>query len=191
MWNGINVLLGVTGGIAAYKSAYLTSTLKKLGANIDVIMTNNALNFVTPITFETLSGNPVVTDTFSREKPWEVEHIALAKKADVVIVAPATANTLAKMACGIADNMLTTTLLACKCPIFVAPAMNSAMYENMATLVNLQILKDRGINIIDAKEGLLACGDSGAGRMAEPKEIIEVIEQSWQAQQPFGQDLKD
>ncbi|MEG2541845.1 MAG: bifunctional phosphopantothenoylcysteine decarboxylase/phosphopantothenate--cysteine ligase CoaBC [Christensenellaceae bacterium] len=191
MWNGINVLLGVTGGIAAYKSAYLTSTLKKLGANVDVIMTNNALNFVTPITFETLSGNPVVTDTFSREKPWEVEHIALAKKADVVIVAPATANTLAKMACGIADNMLTTTLLACKCPIFVAPAMNSAMYENMATLVNLQILKDRGINIIDAKEGLLACGDSGAGRMAEPQEIIEVIEQSWQTQQPFGQDLKD
>ncbi len=173
---GKNVLLGVTGGIAAYKSANLTSMLKKAGADVDVIMTDAAVRFVTPLTFETLSNNAVVTDLFSREKPWEVEHVALAKKADLAIVAPASANTIAKLACGIADNMLTTTLLACKCPIVVAPAMNTAMYENIATQVNLQILRDRGFVIIPPAEGMLACGDTGAGRMREPQEILEAVQ---------------
>lgn len=176
MFHGKNVLLGVTGGIAAYKSAILTSLLKKAGAGVDVIMTEAAARFVAPLTFETLSGNAVVTDLFSREKPWEVEHIALAKKADIAIVAPATANTVAKLACGIADNMLTTTLLACKCPVVVAPAMNTAMYENIATQVNFQILKDRGFIVLPTGEGELACGDRGAGRMIEPQDILRLTE---------------
>lgn len=178
MFKGKNVLLGVTGGIAAYKSANLVSMLKKTGAEVDIVMTEAAAHFVTPLTFETISGNSVVTDLFSREKPWEVEHIALAKKADIVIVAPATANTIAKLACGIADNMLTTTLLACTCPIIIAPAMNTAMYENIATQVNLQILKDRGYIILPTGEGELACGDTGAGRMLEPKDILLLSEEA-------------
>ena len=177
MLEGKNVLLGVTGGIAAYKSANLTSMLKKAGAEVDVVMTEAAARFVTPLTFETLSKNAVTTDLFSREKPWEVEHIALAKKAELAIVAPASANTIAKLACGIADNMLTTTLLACKCPVFVAPAMNTAMYENIATQVNLQILRDRGFFIIAPEAGELACGDTGQGRMREPQEILAAVEE--------------
>lgn len=178
MFHEKNVLLGVTGGIAAYKSAILTSLLKKAGAGVDVIMTEAAARFVAPLTFETLSGNAVVTDLFSREKPWEVEHIALAKKADIAIVAPATANTVAKLACGIADNMLTTTLLACKCPVVIAPAMNTAMYENIATQVNFQILKDRGFIVLPTGEGELACGDRGAGRMLEPQDILRLTEEA-------------
>lgn len=178
MFQGTNVLLGVTGGIAAYKSAKLVSLLKKAGAEVDVIMTEAATRFVTPLTFETMSRNAVVTDMFSREKPWEVEHIALAQKAEIAIVAPATANTIAKLACGIADNMLTTTLLACKCPIVIAPAMNTAMYENIATQVNLQILRDRGITILPTGEGELACGQNGAGRMLEPHEILSLVEET-------------
>lgn len=143
---------------------------------MDVVMTEAAEHFVAPLTFETLSQNAVVTDLFSREKPWEVEHIALAKKADLAIVAPASANTIAKLACGIADNMLTTTLLACKCPIVIAPAMNTTMYENIATQVNLQILKDRGYIVLPTGEGELACGDMGAGRMIEPQDILRLIE---------------
>ncbi len=177
MLNGKNVLLGVTGGIAAYKSAYLASGLKKAGAAVDVVMTQAATKFVTPLTFETLSAAPVTTDMFSREKPWEVEHIALAQKADLAVIAPATANTIAKLACGIADNMLTTTILACTCPVVVVPAMNTAMYENIATQVNLQILKDRGFIVMNPAEGALACGTSGAGRMREPQEIIDFLQE--------------
>lgn len=177
MLNGKNVLLGVTGGIAAYKSAYVASGLKKAGAAVDVIMTEAATKFVTPLTFETLSAAPVTTDMFSREKPWEVEHIALAQKANIAVIAPATANTIAKLACGIADNMLTTTILACTCPVVIVPAMNTAMYENIATQVNLQILKDRGFIIMSPADGLLACGTSGAGRMREPQEIIDFLQE--------------
>lgn len=185
MFQGTNVLLGVTGGIAAYKSAKLVSLLKKAGAEVDVIMTEAATRFVTPLTFETMSRNAVVTDMFSREKPWEVEHIALAQKAEIAIVAPATANTIAKLACGIADNMLTTTLLACKCPIVIAPAMNTAMYENIATQVNLQILRDRGITILPTGEGELACGQNGAGRMLEPHEILSLVEETLKKKDDF------
>ena len=178
MLDGKNVLLGVTGGIAAYKAANLASMLKKAGAGVDVVMTDAATRFVAPLTFETLSKNAVVTDLFSREKPWEVEHIALAQKADIAIVAPATANTIAKLACGIVDNMLTTTLLACTCPVFIAPAMNTAMYENIATQVNLQILKDRGYIVLPAGDGELACGQTGAGRMLEPADILAAVEEA-------------
>ena len=185
MLGGKNVLLGVTGGIAAYKAANLTSMLKKTGAGVDVVMTEAATRFVAPLTFETLSKNAVVTDLFSREKPWEVEHIALAQKADLALVAPATANTIAKLACGIADNMLTTTLLACTCPIFIAPAMNTAMYENIATQVNLQILRDRGYIILPAGDGDLACGQTGAGRMLEPEDILSAVENFFKKKADF------
>ncbi len=137
----MNVLLGVTGGIAAYKSAALTSLLKKNGFDVNVVMTKNATEFVSPLTFETLSANPVAENTFSHKKAWEVEHIALAKKAEIAVLAPATANTIAKLACGIADDMLTTVFLALTCPVVIVPAMNTAMFENVATQVNLQILK--------------------------------------------------
>ena len=185
MLGGKNVLLGVTGGIAAYKAANLTSMLKKTGAGVDVVMTEAATRFVAPLTFETLSKNAVVTDLFSREKPWEVEHIALAQKADLALVAPATANTIAKLACGITDNMLTTTLLACTCPIFIAPAMNTAMYENIATQVNLQILRDRGYIILPAGDGDLACGQTGAGRMLEPEDILSAVENFFKKKADF------
>lgn len=185
MLGGKNVLLGVTGGIAAYKAANLTSMLKKTGAGVDVVMTEAATRFVAPLTFETLSKNAVVTDLFSREKPWEVEHIALAQKADLALVAPATANTIANLACGIADNMLTTTLLACTCPIFIAPAMNTAMYENIATQVNLQILRDRGYIILPAGDGDLACGQTGAGRMLEPEDILSAVENFFKKKADF------
>jgi len=171
----MNILLGMTGGIAAYKCAALVSALKKRGETVDVVMTDAAAQFISPLTMETLSGNAVATDTFSREKPYEVEHIALAKKADVAVLAPATANTIAKLACGIADNMLTTTFLALQCPVVIVPAMNTAMYTNMATQVNLQILRDRGMHILEPGSGQLACGDEGAGRMREPEEIIAFL----------------
>lgn len=171
----MNVLLGVTGGIAAYKSAYVVSMLKKAGHDVDVVMTEGATKFVSPITFETLSNNAVSTDTFSRERPFEVEHIALAKKADIAVLAPASANTIAKLAVGIADNMLTTTFLALKCPVVIAPAMNTAMYENVATQANLKTLRERGFYIMEPASGLLACGDEGGGRMREPDEIASYI----------------
>lgn len=186
MLDGKNVLLGVTGGIAAYKAANLVSMLKKEGADVDVVMTEAATRFVAPLTFETLSKNAVATDLFSREKPWEVEHIALAQKADIAIVAPATANTIAKLACGIADNMLTTTLLACTCPIFIAPAMNTAMFENIATRVNLQILEDRGYIVLPAAEGELACGQTGTGRMLEPADILSAVEEALKKKGDFS-----
>ena len=173
---GKNVVLGVTGGIAAYKACELTSRLRKAGAQVYVIMTKNACQFVAPLTFETLSNHPVVTDTFARPDTWEVEHIALAKRADVVVIAPATANILAKMAHGIADDMLSTTVLATRAPVLVAPAMNTGMWENIATRENVKTLQNRGIQFIGPEGGFLACGDSGAGRMSEPKDVFDAIE---------------
>ena len=173
---GKNVVLGVTGGIAAYKACELTSRLRKAGAQVYVIMTKHACEFVAPLTFETLSNHPTVTDTFARPDTWEVEHIALAKRADVFVIAPATANILAKMAHGIADDMLSTTVLATKAPVLVAPAMNTGMWENIATRENVEILRRRGIRFIGPEGGFLVCGDTGAGRMSEPKEIFEAIE---------------
>ena len=172
---GKNVVLGVTGGIAAYKACELTSRLRKAGAQVYVILTKNACQFVAPLTFETLSNHPVVTDTFARPDTWEVEHIALAKRADVFVVAPATANILAKMAHGIADDMLSTTVLATRAPILAAPAMNTGMWENAATRENVETLKRRGIRFIGPEGGFLACGDEGAGRMSEPRDIFEAI----------------
>lgn len=172
MLRRFNVLLGVSGGIACYKSCEIVSRLKKLGAGVDVIMTAHATEFVSPLTFETLSARPVVSDMFAREKEWEVEHISLAKKADLCIIAPATANVIAKFADGIADDMLTTTFLALKCPIILAPAMNTNMYENVAVKENLERLKSRGVIVLDSIEGRLACGDNGKGKMAEPVDIV-------------------
>ncbi|MBR4540092.1 MAG: bifunctional phosphopantothenoylcysteine decarboxylase/phosphopantothenate--cysteine ligase CoaBC [Clostridia bacterium] len=172
---GKTVVLGVTGGIAAYKACELTSRLRKAGAQVYVIMTQNACQFVAPLTFETLSNHPVVTDTFARPSTWEVEHIALAKRADVFVIAPATANILAKMAHGIADDMLSTTVLATRAPVLVAPAMNTGMWENAATQENVQTLLRRGVRFVGPEGGFLACGDTGAGRMSEPSQIFDAI----------------
>ena len=172
---GREIVLGVTGGIAAYKSADLVSRLRHLGANIHVIMTRNATEFVSPLTFQTLSSNPVVTDTFRAPEYWNVEHVALAKLADIFIVAPATANIMAKMAAGIADDMLSTTVLATKAPVLLAPAMNTGMWTAEATRSNTKILKQRGVIFIGPENGMLACGDEGAGRMSEPGEIAEKV----------------
>lgn len=176
--NAKNVLLGVTGGIAAYKSAYVASGLKKKGYKVHVVMTENATRFVSPLTFETLTGNRCISDMWDRSFEYDVEHIALAKAADLVLIAPATANTIAKLAHGIADNMLTTTVLACTCPKLIAPAMNTAMLENPATQDNLDILRDYGFEIIEPAEGLLACGDEGKGKMPEPDALIAHVEQA-------------
>lgn len=178
-----NIVVGVTGGIAAYKAVELVSRLSKLGANVDVIMTRNAMEFVTPVTFETVSHNPVTTDTFVRERSWEVGHVALAQKADLFVVAPATANLMAKIASGIADDMLTTTLLATKAPILLAPAMNTGMWTAPATQENLKTLLARGVHTIGPDSGLLACGDVGAGRMSEPEEIVFEVERLLAAKQ--------
>lgn len=172
---GKSVVLGVTGGIAAYKACELTSRLRKAGAQVYVIMTKNACQFVAPLTFETLSNHPVVTDTFARPSTWEVEHIALAKRADVFVIAPATANILAKMAHGIADDMLSTTVLATRSPILAAPAMNTGMWENAATQENVKLLSARGVRFVGPEGGFLACGDTGAGRMSEPAQIFDAI----------------
>lgn len=178
MLKGKTVLLGVTGGIAAYKSASLASLLVKSGANVHVLMTEHAKNFIHPITFETLTGNKCISDTFDRNFEFQVEHISLAKQADTVIVAPATANVIAKLAHGLADDMLTTTLLACKCPKLIAPAMNTAMYENAVTQDNLALLKKYGMEIITPSCGRLACGDTGAGKMPEPETLLQHIYRS-------------
>jgi len=175
MLKGKNVLLGVTGGIAAYKTADLASKLIKQHANVDVIMTKNATEFITPLTFESLTHTKCVTDTFDRNHPWEVEHIALAGKADVLVIAPATANCIAKLAHGIADDMLTTTALACTCPKIIAPAMNTKMLENPATQRNLKTLEEDGYIIVTPGDGYLACGTVGKGRMEEPAQILEEI----------------
>ncbi len=172
---GKNILLGVTGGIAAYKSADLASRLIKKKANVDVIMTENATKFITPLTFESLTHTRCVTDTFDRNHYWEVEHIALADKADILVIAPATANCIAKLANGIADDMLTTTALACECPKIIAPAMNTKMYENPVTQKNIETLRSLGWIIVTPGEGYLACGTVGKGRMEEPAAIVEAI----------------
>ena len=172
---GREIVLGVTGGIAAYKSAELVSRLRHLGAHVHVIMTQNATEFVSPLTFQTLSANQVVTDTFQAPEYWNVEHVALAKLAEVFVIAPATANILAKMAAGIADDMLSTTVLATKAPVLVAPAMNTGMWTAEATRANVQTLKERGVLFTGPDSGILACGDEGAGRMSEPETIVEAI----------------
>lgn len=173
---GKEIVLGVTGGIAAYKAAEVVSRLRKLGASVHVIMTENARQFITPLTLETLSENPVVYDTFERPATWEVEHIALAKRAEVFVIAPATANILAKMACGIADDMLSTTVLATKAPVLVAPAMNTGMWTAPATRQNVETLRHRGVHFVGPEAGFLACGDEGSGRMSEPAAIVGAIE---------------
>ena len=175
MLTGRHVVMGVTGGIAAYKACEVVSRLKKLGADVDVIMTENAARLVAPLTFETLSARPVSVDTFARAASWDVRHISLAQKADVMLVAPATANLMAKLACGIADDMLTTTLLATKAPIVLAPAMNTGMWTAEATQQNLRTLLARGVRTVGPDSGRLACGDSGAGRMSEPEAIVEAV----------------
>ena len=170
------VLLGVTGGIAAYKTAGLASMLVKRGYDVHVIMTKNAVNFISPIVFETLTGHKCVVDTFDRNFEFKVEHIALAKLADVVMIAPATANVIGKLAHGIADDMLTTTVLACRtCPKIIAPAMNTEMYLNPVVQDNMQILAKYGYEVIRPAEGYLACGDIGAGKMPEPETLFEHI----------------
>ena len=169
------ILLGVTGGIAAYKSASLASRLVKAGAEVRVIMTEHATNFINPITFETLTGHKCITDTFDRNFEFQVEHVSLAKKADVIMVAPATANVIAKLAHGLADDMLTTTILASHSPKLIAPAMNTGMYENPVTQDNLALLKKYGMKVIEPAAGHLACGDEGKGKMPEPEILYEHI----------------
>ncbi len=171
--DGKTIVFGVTGGIAAYKSCEAVSRLKKLGATVCVIMTKNATEFVAPLTFETLSNQPCVVDTFARPERWEVEHVSLAKRADFFVIAPATANIMAKLAHGIADDMLSTTCLATRAPMLIAPAMNTGMWENVATQENLKILQARGMHFVGPEGGYLACGDVGAGRMSEPAQIVE------------------
>lgn len=175
MLKGKSVVLGVTGSIAAYKIAGLASALVKLHADVTVIMTRNATNFINPITFETLTGNKCLVDTFDRNFQYSVEHVSLAKKADIFLVAPASANVIGKMANGVADDMLTTTILACKCPKLVSPAMNTNMYENPIVQDNLRKLEGYGFEIIDPASGYLACGDTGAGKMPEPETLLSYI----------------
>lgn len=172
---GKHIVLGVTGSIAAYKIASLASMLVKRQADVTVIMTPNAVNFINPITFESLTGNKCLVDTFDRNFQFQVEHVALAKLADLFLVAPASANVIAKAAHGIADDMLTTTLLACRCPRIFAPAMNTRMYENPIVQDNIQKLGDYGMEVIAPAAGYLACGDTGAGKMPEPETLFEAI----------------
>ena len=173
---GKTVLLGVTGSIAAYKIAYLASALMKRHADVHVLMTKNATNFINPITFETLTGNKCLVDTFDRNFQFHVEHVSIAKKADVVMIAPASANVIGKLAHGIADDMLTTTIMACKCKKFISPAMNTNMFENPVVQDNLKILEHYGYEVIAPASGYLACGDTGAGKMPEPETLLAYIE---------------
>ena len=175
MLKGKTVVLGVTGGIAAYKIANLASMLVKQHANVRVIMTQNATNFITPTTFETLTGKKCLVDTFDRNFEFQVEHVSLAKQADVFMIAPATANVIAKVAHGLADDMLTTTFLACRSPKYIVPAMNTQMYENPITKDNLNICRKYGMHVIEPASGYLACGDTGAGKMPEPETLFEYI----------------
>ena len=175
MLKGKTVLLGITGGIAAYKAAYLTSALVKLHASVEVVMTQHATEFIAPLTFEQLTGNKVMVDTFDRNFTHQVEHIALADRTDLVMIAPATANVCAKLAHGLADDMLTTTVLACDCPKLVAPAMNTHMYENPVTQDNLETLRRYGWEVIAPASGRLACGAVGAGKLPEPADLLQYI----------------
>ena len=172
---GKTIVLCVTGGIAAYKAADLVSRLKKQQAEVVVIMTKSACEFITPMTLEVLSGNRVISDMFDRDFPWEVEHTSLAKRADVFVIAPCTANVLAKAAYGIADDMVTTTLLATRAPLLIAPAMNTNMYENPVVQQNINILRSRGAHFVEPVSGKLACGDTGKGKLADPADICEAI----------------
>lgn len=175
MLKGKTVVLAVSGSIAAYKIASLASALKKLHANVQVLMTKNAVNFINPITFESLTGNKCLVDTFDRNFQYSVEHVALAKQADVVLVAPASANVIGKIAHGIADDMLTTTVMACKCKKIIAPAMNTNMFDNPILQDNLKILERYGYEVISPAVGYLACGDTGAGKMPEPELLLQYI----------------
>lgn len=175
MLKGKKIILGITGGIAAYKSAALTSLFIKSGADVQVIMTEHAREFIAPLTFEALTNRRCLTDTFDRNHEYSTEHVALAKEADAVLIAPATANVIAKLAHGIADDMLTTTVLACDCPKIIAPAMNTRMYENPATMENMDTLKRYGMTVIEPASGRLACGDVGAGKMPEPEELLQYV----------------
>lgn len=170
-----NILLGVTGGIAVYKVLDVASKLRKLNYELNTIMTENACEFVKPLSFETITNNYVVTDTFERPKTWDVEHIALAKKADLMLIAPATANIIGKVAHGIADDMLSTTIMATKCQVVFAPAMNTAMYENPIVQDNIAYLKEKGYLFIEPDSGWLACGDLGAGKLPTPERITEYV----------------
>ena len=175
MLEGKKVLLGISGSIAAYKIAYLASALKKLHADVHVLMTRNATNFINPITFETLTGNKCLVDTFDRNFQFQVEHVSIAKKADVVMIAPASANIIGKLAHGIADDMLTTTIMACRCKKFISPAMNTNMFENPIVQDNLKTLEHYGYEVIDPAVGYLACGDTGTGKMPEPETLLSYI----------------
>lgn len=175
MLKGKTVLLGITGGIAAYKAAYLASALVKLHASVEVVMTRNATEFIAPLTFEQLTGDKVMVDTFDRNFVHQVEHIALADRTDLVMIAPATANVCAKLAHGLADDMLTTTVLACTCPKLIAPAMNTHMYENPVTQDNLELLRRYGWEVIAPASGRLACGAVGAGKLPEPQDLLQYI----------------
>ena len=176
MLEGKNVVLGVTGSISAYKACDIVSRLRKAGASVNVIMTENAKKFVSPITFEALSSNAVVDDTFDRSRPEVVEHIALAKKADVILVAPASADIIGKISAGIADDMLTSTIVAATCPIVICPAMNTHMYTNRIVSDNMAMLRDYGFLFVEPDSGRLACGDTGKGKLRAPEEIVEYIE---------------
>lgn len=175
MLKGKTVLLGITGSIAAYKIAYLASALHKLHADVHVLMTENATHFINPITFETLTGNKCLVDTFDRNFQFQVEHVSIAKKADVVMIAPTSANVIGKLANGLADDMLTTTVMACRCQKILAPAMNTAMYENPVVQDNIRKLQTYGYEVITPASGYLACGDTGAGKMPEPETLLEYI----------------
>ena len=182
---GKSIVIGVTGGIACYKCCEIVSSLRKRGADVFVVMTKNATEFVSPLTFETLSNNRVVYDTFDRDFEWEVEHVSLAKRADVFVVAPCTANFAGKLASGIADDFLTTTAMAMKCPIILAPAMNTNMITSPSYTKNEAELRSRGIIFVESNSGFLACGDNGKGRMAEPEQIVEVIENTLYPKRDF------
>lgn len=186
MLSGKCVVVGVTGGIAAYKTCEVVSRLKKLHADVRVIMTKNATEFVGPLTFQSLSHNPVSVDTFANIQTWEIEHIALAQRADVFVIAPATANIIGKLACGIADDMLSTTVMATHAPVLIAPAMNTAMLENAATQQNMRTLSERGMRFIAPGTGMLACGTSGAGRMSEPSQIVDEIVRTLRPREDFA-----
>ena len=176
MFKDKTVVIGVTGGIAVYKTLDVISRLRKLGVNVNVIMTASAAEFVTPLSFQSLSQNYVVCDMFEDPKTWDVEHISLAKRADVFLIAPATANVIGKVANGIADDMLTTTIMATKAKVLIAPAMNTNMYENPIVQKNINILKELGYNFVDPESGRLACGDTGTGKLATPESIVgEVV----------------
>lgn len=184
--NQKTVVVGVCGGIAAYKTCELVSLLVKEGAKVHVVMTENATKFVAPLTFETLSHNRVVFDMFNRDFPWEVEHISLAKAADAFVIAPMTANVAGKLACGIADDFLTTTVMAATCKIIVAPAMNTNMLMSQAYVSNAETLRRRGVLFAESGSGRLACGDEGKGRMAEPSEILDAVVAALHAKQDFA-----